>query len=530
VPWGVFTQLQSGDGSGTEAKAYWTRPIAPELLPIPVADFLEMPLPSSVVGMKHRISWAKYEGRDYGVGGWTDNLIWTEHMELVRQGIEAPNVVPNVSLVAGPGVTGEIICYLAYFDEKTGERSSLSAPSATLTASNQQVAWASFPAPLDNRPTHIELWRSVDGTLPRLVMRRQLGVVSVTEGVSELGEAFIEEFRRFPRCRFNVIYHERQFMAGDDEHPDTLYLSALNAPERWAGLTLRTRNGERIIGLMVVRDRLVVICPFSRYSVFGYTEDDLEMQISEPQIGGLNHWSVAMVHGNAWIWTQLGLYLSDAASSFYLTNDIEAKFTEQYRGHRDAYEDAWAVHDPVRHVIKLYVGNHDDVVDGQAYWVANYDEVVSQVGGQLGQPRWSYDKRGRTDHCAGLLALREAAGRSSTSARATDSRAWKTGRTTTTTATRWGRGRSSGTAPTSCSTSVATSPAARDSAPSSTCSWSQSCRDGPSTFILVTSSLTQHQKRAFRFLRTCSRASWAISRLGISTSRKARTRSSCAAA
>lgn len=404
MPWLLETR-DDGASFGVTGKSWWTRPT--ETFPVAAADIIEMPLPTGLVGINMRVSAVDYNGRRYRVGGWSDNTVTTEHFEMVRQGIQAPTVVPTVAL-SGTGLTAALICYLSYYDEKTNERSSLSAPATTLNAANQGVSWTSLPTPLDARVTHLELWRSVDGSLPRLVMRRQVGVSSVQESVAtgDLGETFVESFERFPRGKVNAIYHERQFVAGDDENPDTLYLSLLNQPERWGGLTLRTRNGEPIIGLLVVRDRLIVQCPFSTYTVDGFTEDDLTMQIAQPQIGSISHHTNLVIHGLGFIWTHLGLYLTDGSGWFFLGDDVQTKWTQQYQAYRSNYEAAWAVHDPVSHVVKVYVGRHDDFVSTKnVYWVADYETVVSQVGGSYGQPRWGYDVRGRTDDCAGVLAL-----------------------------------------------------------------------------------------------------------------------------
>lgn len=161
------------------------------------------------------------------------------------------------------------------------------------------------------RPTHLELWLSLAGDLPRLAMRVAIGTTQVVEskGIADLGEAFFTQFQRFPRCTMNAIYHDRQIMAGDSENPDTVFLSALFQPERFEGLQFRTRDGKAITGLLATRDFCMVLTRSSAYLLQGYTDTDYTLVPVDQSIGAVGHACNVVIHGNPHVWSEKGPYL-----------------------------------------------------------------------------------------------------------------------------------------------------------------------------------------------------------------------------
>lgn len=383
----LIATTKTGATFGIAGKIFW----ASEAFAA-ATDFKEIELPDDVEAVDLRESFASYDGELLIVGGHTSNLVVTADWKCWRQGISPPAVVPTVT-ASGTGLTADVICYLSWYDEETEERSALSAPSDTISLSNQGLAWASLPTdPQNARVTHLEGWRSVDGSLPRLVWQRQVGVTSVTEAVAvgDLGEAFAEEFEVFPRCRYNATWHGRQVMAGDDDNPDTLYLSLIDRPERCSSLTLKTRTRQPIVGLAVVNDTLLVFCPFATEVVRGYTEDDLSIDIIQPQIGLLSHHATAQVHGRLVVPTHLGPYLTDGSSWVFIGGDIQTPWIEQ----APTYYEAWSCHNPIDRTWEMYVGERTPrgPYSGSmfTYWAADYTPVVPQEGGGYGQPNWAY--------------------------------------------------------------------------------------------------------------------------------------------
>lgn len=249
-------------------------------------------------------SWTRGgQSRKYICGSATDNLVFTEHKSLARLGIEAPTqplvntATPSGNEVgyqafAGGGLTGSIIPYIRFYDALNNRRSPLSGPGTAINLVNQGLELEQVPDGPDSADawvTHVEVWASQDGGLPRFWFRRDIGAPTINSNSTSLGEAEIETISLLPRCKFSVLYHDRHALAGDDRHPDRLYFSVSGEPEQYAGFWISTRQGEPIIGLFVVRDILIVQCPNIHYMVQGYDENDIQMDVLEPYIGGLGH-------------------------------------------------------------------------------------------------------------------------------------------------------------------------------------------------------------------------------------------------
>lgn len=161
------------------------------------------------------------------------------------------------------------------------------------------------------RATHLEIWLSVAGDLPRLRTRLAIGTSTYTEAsvVEDLGEAFIDSFQRFPRCELNEIYHDRQIMAGDPENPDTVFLSELFYPERFSGMTFQTRNGEPITGLLSTKDYCLVFTRNNTYMLQGYTDNDYTLTVIDQSLGSVGHNCNVVIFGNPYVWTEQGPYM-----------------------------------------------------------------------------------------------------------------------------------------------------------------------------------------------------------------------------
>jgi len=400
-------------------------------------DYTEAPIPAGTNPTKTLPSMAAYNSdaisRAYFVGSHTDNMVFTEDYAMLRQGVlgikheliggvaTKPSQI-GVRAVAGPGVSGNVIAYLSLWDDVHQRRSALSRGAPSLSVANQAIEYNNLPDRdvLDASATHWEAWFSVDGAQPALAERREIGATTITVRTPSLslGEVFLTSFERFPRCRWNVIYHDRQVMAGDDRHPDRLYFSDLTFPERYAGLFLRTRNGEPISALAVVRDVLLVFSVRATYAVQGYTQDDLQMQVVEPQIGCINHFGIKLVHGYLIIPSHLGFYLSSGSSFFFLSEDHQRTWRREYLANEVIYQsEAWAVDDPEENVYKFYVG---DMSDNQQsfvelgnpikgvknyYWVFDYTTLIKELAGAFQPPNLSFDVRSRVDCWANTLTF-----------------------------------------------------------------------------------------------------------------------------
>lgn len=414
----IGTTVQSAGAFGNTGNFYVMNP---------AADIIEIPIPDSVNATDSRTSFATYNGdaksRCYMVGGWTDNLVLTEHYTLTKQGIPAPiNPIVNaagtgmiVGCVAstGPGVTGNCIVYFRWWDDLNARRSPLSDGSPTFALANQARSWSNLPTePNDDTVTHIEGWVSMDGGFPRFAWRRDLGTTTVVENVATalLADAETESLTRFPRGRFNVMWNDRQVIAGDDRHPDRLYLSPTSDPENYGGFYLRTRKGEQIVGLISMRKQLIVLSATSSYIVEGYTEDDITMDILEPEIGTISHFAIAQADGWAILPAHRGIYLLTGSTFHPISHEFNLTWRWQYKQHRTAYENSWAVNDIETNSYKLFVGTNDMLSlpfgdNVHSYWVLDYTKLLPNAGGDFQQPALSIDARLRKDECAAILKV-----------------------------------------------------------------------------------------------------------------------------
>lgn len=400
MPW-IFDTIDADPLFGIEAKLWWRRPSFIQ----DGEEFFSIALPDDVAGVDEIPTDFEFDGNRYATGGFTQNMIVTRDLDAWSQGIEPPVETPSVA-TQGTGITATVICYWSYWDDKSQERSALSR-GKTLVLANQGVRWTNHPVPKNPRVTHIELWRSVDGGLPRLVLRRQVGLSgNLDEAVAagNLGEAFTEDFGKFPRCRVNAFYHNRQYMAGFEGDRARLYCSLIDFPERMSSLDLRTRNGEPIIALAVVNDYLLVLCPFATYVVTGYTEDDIQMQIAKPDIGIISPHAWTMVSGEMEVYTHQGPYRTDGASWHFIGNPIQNRYVQEYRvaikqtekhllpdaDDLNNYESAWLVNDVNGYCTKLWVKDHSDT-DDNTYWVSGYEHAGPGADGSYNQPVYSYD-------------------------------------------------------------------------------------------------------------------------------------------
>lgn len=273
------------------------------------------------------------------------------------------------------------------------------------TATIDDTGMAAVGATLVHKPisrcTHVELWVAVAGALPRLSSRVPLGVASFNEAVGtlSLGEAFLDNFEPPPFCTMNVTYGDRQVSAGNPQNPDTLYLSNLFEHEQWGGLSFKTRFGEPIVGLVKMRDYVLVLCPESSYTLQGYTEDDLEFRVNEPDLGGLGHTTNIVIRGKAYIPNSQGYFMYNGAWHPIL-EDSQRAYQGIYQTYRKEYETGLVVHDKTQHSF-LFIPNYDEEEDylTKTYfqkqniivWRCDYTPMIGDAAGGGGQPNWSWD-------------------------------------------------------------------------------------------------------------------------------------------
>lgn len=432
-----------------------------------------------------------YRTRSYGFGAFTDNWMVDEFLRIWRQGMVAPQTAPTLTAGAGASVQRGRV---SFYDEKTGERSPLSGPSAEVTGDSTR-SWANLPTEepgnrvkiagtttanatttitgtgtsftllrvgdriavssasttfavirsiasdtsmtvdrnlgdgttqtmtvvAKGRATHVELWVSVDGAGYRLAVRRQLGATTASESTAtlSLGEAAPATFERMPRCSFGAIYHERLVCSGDILNPDTLYVSPIGFPERWEGLTFKTRNGEAITALALGPNDVLLVYTYTNcYALRGWTESDLSLNLLDPEIGAFHSRAVILIHGKPWIANRHGIFTFNG-SHHLLLKDRQTEWQKDYKTNRALFESGFFVQDPENYVVQYVVPKsttnytssidttHKAIIRGQRsiLWTADYLSVVPELAGTLAQPNWSMDRVNLNLKCGAVLTI-----------------------------------------------------------------------------------------------------------------------------
>lgn len=260
-----------------------------------------------------------------------------------------------------------------------------------------------------SRATHVELWVSVAGALPRLVMRVRIGTPSVVESTATLafGIAETTSFEAMPVGEFSVFYNDRQIVAGVEGRRDTVYLSAVGFPERHEGLRFVTAYNEPIVGLLKYRDIVIILCPESSYKLQGYTDEDYVRTVLEPDIGGSGHHGNKVVFGRAFIPGRDGTQIFNGAFHEAMPKRV-TEWQRKYKEDRIAFEEGFAVVNRDDKTYQFYprpewlsrtVGAapgetepvYSPAVKQDACWVAHYAGIGPGDGGAMLAPEWVSD-------------------------------------------------------------------------------------------------------------------------------------------
>lgn len=366
-------------------------------------------------------TWVQLKSRLYGAGTGSDNAMIDEHYRFSRLGLQAPSQVPILAAAAGPGPTADCQVAIAFYDRALDEWSPLSAFSNLVAIANQSRLTTNIQATSnDYRVTDVGLWVVADGGSPRLATTRQLGVTSITENVATLalGAAFPTSFNRMARCVGFAGYHDRLVGFGDVLNPDLVYVSAIGFPERYEGLSFRTRNGEAVTAAISVRDVCLILTANSAYVLRGYKDVDMTLTLTEAEVGSVNNasWKI-LPGGNAVIVNHQGFWAYNGAFHNITLARTQA-WLEFYEANREAVEASVGAIDPLRNTYTLWVKsltgnlilpeeiwNPDGITAKSMGWTFDYAGISPQLEGNLTQPNWFVDIMARPITASGLLSV-----------------------------------------------------------------------------------------------------------------------------
>lgn len=378
-------------------------------------------IPAGFVHTNTPGTWVQLKSRLYGAGTGSDNAMIDEHYRFSRLGLQAPSQVPTLTTGAGPGPTANCQVAIAFYDRAVDEWSPLSGFSDVVAIANQARVTANIQATSnDYRVTDVGLFVVADGSTPRLATTRQLGITTITENIATLalGAARPTPFNRMARCVGFAGYHDRLVGFGDVLNPDIVYVSAIGFPERYEGLSFRTRNGEAITAAIAVRDVCLILTANSAYVLRGYKDADMTLTLTEAEVGSINNssWRI-MPGGNAVIVNHQGFWVYNGA--FHnITLDRTQAWLDFYEHNREAVETSVGAIDPLRNTYTLWVKgptggltlpeeiwNPDSRTIRGFGWTFDYAGISPQLEGNLTQPNWFVDIMTRPITAAGLLSV-----------------------------------------------------------------------------------------------------------------------------
>lgn len=386
--------------------------------------FIEVAVPSEVdltgaTGWNRRPSHVEDRMRRHYFGGqFKKNVVFTEFLTLHPMGITAP-LAPTLTPVAGGTITASNqIGYLS-FRHKNGptiiHESNLSPGSSTVFLDGtQQRQWTLPGVAFDSRVTHVVLWVSVDGVLPKEVTERPIADVTFTENTPTGslgdpppvdGDGNLKQARgKPPYARFIVKYHRRAWFGGDLNHPARWWFSELDEFESVGDLNfVEHLENETIVGGGAAGDHLLSCGQTVSYAIQGWDESDLRIYKVSPAIGTIHHFGIINVNEILWVPTELGYYVYVPGAGFrpLMANDLQSYWRETYEANPAVFEDCFAADDRTAQLVKVLFPMDSDPKG--FYLVAHYRKFDPSVGEGNTLPDWTFDFRNRADYTAGNL-------------------------------------------------------------------------------------------------------------------------------
>lgn len=382
------------------------------------ATLTNVVLPSGIVAGLPRPAFARQRRSTLIQGRYSPPLAWNDAHSLINiAGISKPLAAPTLA-VQGVGITGSIIGHYSYL-HKVGTEiihiGNLSPASATLNLANQGIRWTLPGSSPDARVTHIRLWRSVDGSLPKMVVDLPIATLTYDEAVAydALPEVFPPVFSdgtlhfdaRNPPfyTLFCFSYHGRMFYGGDPLNPSRVWYSLINEPESVGpNAYVETRDREAVTGICESGDQLLIGCHDAMYDLQGYSAgptSDFNMRKVSDSVGLISHHSFININGNAWGAAIDGIYRWEGSRPKFMMKKLRTLWRDSYTVDKVNYENCIAIDDRYWHTYKLLIPGSA----GAFYYVGHYMPVENAIDGGEDQPWWVVDKRNRGDYALGSL-------------------------------------------------------------------------------------------------------------------------------
>jgi hypothetical protein len=383
-------------------------------------DFTEVTIPIGVGGFNRRPSHVEdHHKRHYFAGQFRKVLTFTEFLTLHISGIRAPANPPGLAAVAGGTINASNQIGYISFRHKNGStiihEGNLSDGSAIVVFDgSKKRQWTLPGGSPEERVTHVVLWVSVDGALPKEVAELPIFTTTYTENTATgaLGnpppvdvDGNLKQARGVPPyVRFIVKYHQRMWYGGDPAHPSRWWYSELREFESVGDLNyLDHLENETVVGGGAAGDTLASFGASVAYAIQGWDEADFRIYKTSPSIGLVNHFGIVNINEILWFPSELGYFVYVPGAGFrpLMTKDLLSFWRDQYEQNPTAFEDCFAENDRGSRILKCLIPMTTNPKG--YYFVAHYQHFDPSVGEGDTLPDWTFDFRDRADYTMGTL-------------------------------------------------------------------------------------------------------------------------------
>lgn len=414
--------------------------------PVGTRQFPSLSLPSDTVLLRRRVSGVYSKHVVYLFGKYSPRGLvrFPEEGQMYAVGIAAPSA-PTTALLAAGILDAVHIHYLEYRHKIDGvikHRSNLSAGSASVTSDGDDqvrvTIGAAAPAPDDDRVTHVGIYRSDDGDLPREVGEVTIGTTTFDDNISSdargssppttaNGLSIANRRGVPPYMRQVVKWHKRLLGWGNPDHPTRVYFSEVDEFESFGESSyVEPLDGEPVSGLVRADDQLLITCYPCTYEVTGYRISDFVVRKVNSAMGCISWAGIVSYTDNqrekVIFPSQRGPVLYDGGFSF-IFEDLERFWKDDYERFPDAYHDMIGAEDWEEHIVKLLLntprtlyGQPDLDSEGNPlplsnpilvqsfYYIGHYLRWHPSFIGGPPQMMWTRMLRARKDSTIGYLA------------------------------------------------------------------------------------------------------------------------------
>lgn len=385
-------------------------------------------MPAGVTLKSRRPCDAKYRRGLVMNGRWDPGLIFRDDLDLLNKiGITAPSVAPTIADTGAGILVGIHIVYYSYV-HKSGatiiHQSNLSPGSAaSANLVNRQLTVSGLPtaAPAaDPRVTHVRLWGSIDGDLPKFIVDLDFPTLvgsggtyvyniargSTTPPVNVDGTLNSGARGVPPYTLYCIVWASRVWFFGDPSNPQRAWYTLVDEPES-VDLTdqfLDTTDREAITGAGIQDNSLIFFGTSVIYRVSAQLSSlgtEFTMKKVSRSVGCISHHSIVNINHRLWFAAEDGVAMYDGTPhkmmldlTEYWRVDLKAKLL-RYRnciGKNDTKYNAYVLLIPY-----LAPG------DRPFYYVGHYAGVDPSLGGGGAQPDWEFDVLARPDYTIGEL-------------------------------------------------------------------------------------------------------------------------------